>query len=61
MGGGMGRGMGGGMGGGFAGQQPPFTQNTQAGSDDELEMLKRQMDRIGERINQLEKEKSGKR
>jgi len=59
MGGGMGRGMG--MGGNrpVAGQSAG-PQNIPETADEELETLKREMDRIGKRISDLERQKGGK-
>ena len=63
MGRGMGRGMG--MGGGMGGNWPDGGQNVgpwnaPETADDELETLKREMERISKRIGELEKEKGGK-
>ncbi len=55
---GMGRGMG--MGGGFGGQQPVDAKYQQESGEDDLETLKRQMQEINKRIQQLEKEKGSK-
>jgi predicted Fe-Mo cluster-binding NifX family protein len=59
---GMGRGMGGGMGmgAGFGSQQPVAANYQNESGEDELELLKRQMQQINERIQQLEKEKGSK-
>jgi predicted Fe-Mo cluster-binding NifX family protein len=63
MGGGMGRGMGRGMGMGGnwpAGGQNAGPQNIPETADEELETLKREMDRISKRISDLERQKGGK-
>jgi len=54
-------GMGGGMGGNWtAGGQNVGPRNVPETADDELETLKREMDRVRKRIGELEKEKGGK-
>lgn len=60
---GMGRGMGRGMGmGAGVGYQPPTnSRDLEENSENELELLKKQMQQIGERIQQLEKEKDRRR
>jgi len=57
---GMGRGIGRGMGMGFGSQQSTTTNIQNTSSEDELGSLKRQMQQINERIQQLEKEKMTK-
>ncbi len=56
---GMGRGVG--VGAGFRYQPLANSQDSEEGSENELELLKKRMQQIGERIQQLEKEKYGRR
>ena len=57
---GRGMGMGRGMGAGFGGQQPVDTQYQQESGEDDIEALKRQMQEINKRIQELENKKKGK-
>ncbi len=60
MGGGRGMGMGGGMGTGFRYQTPADSLSPEGNSENELELLKKQMQQINERIKELEKKGIGK-